>query len=161
MNRVRSANKFLQANTWSAKAYLTNDKYKDKGQLFGIMAFIVGLSGKPTLMFASGTHIEYKDLSIEDSRIVLSGCTLYYNMGKTAIKEVEVRPSMYRNDDEDYYHNLMEYSKDNQGYKTLDEYVMQYSLSKENLARLNDLLIGDAESTLFLDDSPENLFIKV
>ena len=150
MNIVRGANKFLQANTWSAKAYLTNSKFKDKGQLFGIMAFITNVEGKPTLMFADGTYIEYTSIRVEDSRVVLNDCVLYYEIDKTAIKEVSVEPSSYRSDDVGYSSNLMNFSDDNQGYKTLGEYVMRYHLNTKNLARLNELLIGDAESTVFV-----------
>ena len=152
MNRVRSANKFLQANTWSAKAYLGENR-----QLFGIMAFITGLDGKPTLLFADGTYIEYSEMKLEDSRVVLSDCVLYYMIDKAQVKEIVVSPSLYRPDDLDYYENLLDHSRDNLGHKTLEEYVMRYNLSKDNLARLDELLIGDSESTVFIQKT-EQLF---
>lgn len=153
MNRVRSANKFLQANAWRAKAYLTNTKFKDKGQLFGIMAFVNGLSGLPTVLFADGTTIEYTTLTVENSRIVLDECMLYYTIGKAKINQVVIMGGMYQRGDEDYPQNRLKYAQDSQGFKSIEEYVMGYHLNKANLKRLDELLIGDSESTLFEIDT--------
>ena len=149
MNLVRSANKFLQANSWCAKAYLTNDTSNDKGQLFGIMAFVNGDDDEPTVLFANGTYIEYKDIKIEDTRILLTDCVLYYLFDKTAIKEVSIQPSSYGKNDIDHSTNQLEFFFDDKGYRTLEEYVMGFHLNAKNLAKLDELLIGDSESTIF------------
>ena len=157
MNLVRSANKFLQANSWCAKAYLTNDTPNDKGQLFGIMAFVNGDFDKPTVLFADGTYIEYKNIKVEDTKVLLTDCVLYYSIDKTAIKEVSIQPSKYDKDDVDHSTNQLEFFFDDKGYRTLEEYVMGFHLNTKNLAKLDELLIGDSESTVFSLESNPNI----
>jgi hypothetical protein len=102
-------------------------------------------------LFANGVEIVYSDLKVEDSRIILEDCVLYYTIGKAPIKQIVVSTGMYQRGDVDYAENRLKYAQDSKGFKSIEEYVMSYHLSKANLKKLDELLIGDSESTVYVD----------
>ena len=79
----------------------------------------------------------------------MTDCVLFYLIDKTAIKEVSIQPSSYDKSDVDHSTNQLEFFFDDKGYKTLEEYVMGFHLNAKNLAKLDQLLIGDSASTIF------------